>query len=263
MLLACVLVGTSGCRAAHPSSPDVVLTLQPYFRDLRIVRVAAAGDTLDLLFDTGGGATVVTPEVATRHGCTPFGRDVGHRMDGERVEFARCDSLTLSAAGWDRRFAPVGVFDINALLPPILPHLDGVLALDAFVGHVISVDLPNNRVTLHRERPDAVALAALPARPATGMGGASLSVMVRVTGRRGPLWFLLDSGNLVGTRVAPWVTADSLLSLTPGGMIELRIGSRGATLPHTTADLAIDGALGTDFFQQGPVVLDLRRFAFP
>lgn len=86
------------------------------------------GDTLTLLFDSGGGATLITPSLALRLGCHAYGRDVGHRMTGESVEFQQCDSLTLTFSGWQRRFTPVAVFDVNALLPAELPRLDGVLA---------------------------------------------------------------------------------------------------------------------------------------
>lgn len=65
-----------------------------------------------MLLDTGGGATLITPEVARQIGCTPFGRDVGHRMTGEAAEFQRCEALALSAGTWRRRIEPAGVFDI-------------------------------------------------------------------------------------------------------------------------------------------------------
>lgn len=258
LLLACGLA-VAACAPEPEPSPDVTLRLDPYFRDLRIVRVRAPADTLDLLFDTGGGMTLVTPEVAVRNGCTPYGRDVGHRMSGEPVEFARCDSLVLQVAGWSHVFTPVGVFDVNALLPPPLPPLDGVLALDAFAGEVLAIDLAAGRATLHRAGADSVAAwHALPFRPATGMSGGSLVAMARVDGWDGPLWFLLDSGNLTGTRVARWIVQDSLLPLTPDGAAVLHIGGRADTLPFTAADLAIDGALGTDYFLNQAVVLDLR-----
>ena len=82
--------------------------------------------------------------------------------------------------------------------------------------------------------------------------------MARVNGWGGPLWFLLDSGNLTGTRVARWIVQDSLLPVTPDGAAALHIGGRADTLPFSAADLAIDGALGTDYFLKQPVVLDLR-----
>lgn len=248
------------CEPRQPAAPDAVLQLEPYFRDLRVVRLATGADTLTMLFDTGGGNTLIVPELAARIGCNPFGADVGHRMSGEQVVFQRCDSLTLSVPGWTRRLAPVAVFDVNALLPEVLPRVDGVLALDAFAGEMISIDLPGDRVTIAGSAgADTLARNALPVRFATGKHGGSLVAMVRIEARRGALWFLLDSGNLVGTRVAEWVEADSLLPRPEEGAVRMQIDGSGAvTLPYTVADLVIDGALGTDFFRRGPVVLDLR-----
>ncbi len=105
------------------------------------------------------------------------GRDVGHRMSGEQVEFQRCDSLTIGRDSWQHRLAPVGVYDVNALLPKELPHLDGVLALDAFRGEVVTIDLAENRITVHATAGAANAIAqdGVPVRIGTGETGRMLT----------------------------------------------------------------------------------------
>lgn len=271
-VLLCALV--LGCVAGNPSpSPDaelggprppsdIVVPLRRYFRELMTVLVRADADTLTMLLDTGGGATLITPDVARRRGCQPYGRDVGHRMSGEAVVFRRCDAIDLDLGGWRRPLAPVAVFDVNALLPPQLPRLDGVLALDTFRDQVVTFDWPGRRLRIHGGRdglpPRSEAL--VPYRAATGETGGTLTVLVPVEGRRGPLWFLLDSGNLRGTLVADWVIEDSLLTRSPDSTTTVRIGSRA---PWRTvlvpAELILDGALGTTFFASGPLTLDLRR----
>jgi len=240
---------------------DVALMLAPYFGELKTVKVTVGDDTLTMLFDTGGGATLVTPAVAHRMGCQPSGRDVGFRMTGEPVEFQRCDSVTLGSGDWSRLVEPLAVFDVNALLPPQLPRLDGVLALDAFRGEVVTIDWPGERVTVHAHTTGDAALASngLPIRPATGESGRMFTVLTRVNGRRGPLWFLIDSGNLRGVLVDSQVLADSALAVGPDSLVELRIGPHPPVqLPAHQARLIMDGALGTDFLQRGPVTLDLR-----
>lgn len=247
--------------AEGPPEPGASLVLLPYFRDLRVGRVAAGRDSLTLLLDTGGGATLITPEVARARGCEPHGADVGYRMTGEPVAFARCDSLRLSVGGWSVGLSPIAVFDVNALLPPQLPRLDGVLALDAFRGQVVTVDWAAGLLTvLGGARADSAALAgALPHRIATGESGRFFSALVRVDGAREPLWFLLDTGNLRGTLVSKAVLRDSLLPLASATEAVLRIGRRPpVTLPFASADLILDGVLGTDYVRQGPVTLDLR-----
>ena len=242
--------------------PDVVLSLTPYFRDLRMIRVQSGADSLNLLLDTGGGATLITPEVARAHRCEPHGADVGHRMTGERVVFARCEAFPLAAGAWSASLSPIGVFDVNALLPKELPRLDGVLALDAFRGEVVTINWSAGTVTLHGPGTADAALAAsgIPFRPATGESGRFLSAMARVAGRREPLWFLLDTGNLRGTLVAEHVLRDSLLPLRSDGIAALGVGGRAPIdVPFQSADLVIDGALGADYFQRGPVTLDFRK----
>jgi hypothetical protein len=269
VLLMTVSAGSACASAATQSMPrvtaapreTVTLTLEPYFRDLRLVRVLDGATPLTLLVDTGGGATLITPEVAARRGCRPYGRDVGHRMTGEPVEFARCDELTVSAGRWRRRLQPVAVFDVNALLPPELPRLDGVLALDAFRGQVVTFDWPGGRIIVQGAADAAPARHAdgLPVRFATGDTGRMLSAFVPVVARQGRLWFLLDSGDLRGTLVARHVVRDGLLTLLPDGSLDLAIGQRpAANLPATVTDLVIDGALGASYLMQGPITLDLR-----
>jgi hypothetical protein len=215
-----------------------------------------------MLFDTGGGTTLVTPAVAARLGCRPYGADTGHRMTGEPVVAARCDSIRMSAVGWAARLAPVAVLDVNALLPPELPRLDGVLALDAFRGQVLTIDWGAGVLRVHgaASADSALRASGVIYRAATGQNGGELSAMARVEGRRGPLWFLLDSGNLRGTLVASAVMRDSLIGALENDRVLLEVGGRPPIeLPYSVSDLVLDGALGTDYFVRGAVTLDLRH----
>lgn len=253
--------GSPQAPAETPTRKAAVLALQPYFRELKTVRVSAAGRLLTMLLDTGGGATFITPEVARQVGCTPFGRDVGHRMTGEAVEFQRCESLTLSSGAWQRRLEPIAVFDIGRLLPPELPKIDGVVALDAFEGEVVTVDWAAGTLTVHAsgEAAAAVARSGVPTRAATGDSGRFYSAMVPVAASRGVLWFLLDSGNIRGTLVARHVARGGRLNVEQNGEAAVTVGSRQPVRIRTeTADLDIDGALGTAWLLLGPVTLDLR-----
>lgn len=262
-----VSIVLGGCSHPAPStatpSPagSATVTLDPYFRGLRTAHVESDVGDLTLLFDTGGGATLVTPGVAARMGCQPFGRDVGYRMSGERVEFSQCDALSLRSGGFSGRVEPVGVFDVNALLPEELPRLDGVLALDAFRGRVITLDWPAGHLQVHAgDQAEPVARASgLTYRAATGDTGRMLEVFLPVAARRGRLWFLLDSGDIRGTLVSHHVPEQGLLEVGPEGKVSLAIGGRRPLdLVVEQDDLAIDGALGTAYLMNGPVTLDLR-----
>ena len=73
--------------AAAPPQAPISLTLRPYIGRLVTTTVTLGADTLRLLFDTGGGETVLTPSVAKRAACRPSPRTSGFRMNGERVVF--------------------------------------------------------------------------------------------------------------------------------------------------------------------------------
>lgn len=228
--------------------------------------VSAGTESLTFLLDTGGGASFITPQVAARIGCRPFGRDAGHRMTGEQVEFERCEALDITVGNWRRRLEPVAVFDVNALLPAELPRLDGVLALDAFERQVITINWPVGVLTVHgaSENDHASPKHPVPVRIATGDTGRFYSAFVPVAASRGRLWFLLDSGNIRGTLVAQHVVRQGLLDVGPDGDVMLKIGDLPAiSIRADTADLLIDGTVGTAWLMRGPVTLDLRAVPLP
>lgn len=256
-------LAAAACRPATAPPPGqtvqpYALGLREYYRGLRTASLDSDAGRLTMLVDTGGGATLVVPAVAARLGCTPSGRDVGHRMTGEIVVFQRCPRARLRADGFEATIDPLAVFDVNTLLPAELPRVDGVLALDAFRGHLVTIDWPGARI---RVDDSADAGASLPFRVATDTNGRFFSALVQVDGTAGALWFLLDSGNLRGTLVARHVLDQGLLGAGDGQTRPLAVGGRPPRQVRVEpADLVIDGALGVDTLLQGPVTLDLRRY---
>lgn len=242
-------------NAALVPEPRRLVQLDPYFRQLRTTRVDSPSGPLTMLVDTGGGATLVVPSVAHRLGCQPAGRDVGHRMTGETVVFARCSAPVLTAAGLRLTLPTLAVFDVNTLLPVELPDLDGVLALDAFQGYVVTLDWPASQIRVGNEIGSHT--NSVPLRIATGTNGRFFTPFVRVDGLRGPLWFLLDSGNLRGTLVARHVVEQALLDVTDEGAI---FGNRSERRVHVEPmDIILDGVFGVETLLEGPVTLDLRN----
>jgi Aspartyl protease len=258
-LTALSLAVAPSCHRATPvpSGSSHQIALHPYFRGLRTVRAVVGDTAVDLLVDTGGGATLISPQLAASIGCRPFGRLVGHRMSSERVEFRLCEETELRIGDWVVSRRPVAVYDVNALLPAELPQLGGVLALDAFEGTVVTIDWAAGSIVV-REVPAEGAAGALPLRFGTGEQGGTLVGLLPVSGSRGSLWFLLDSGDIRGTLVGAHVTRDSLLGIEDG-RVSIRIPGRS---PWTTSAgvpaLDLDGVLGTSFLESRPVTLDLR-----
>lgn len=101
----------------------------------------------------------------------------------------------------------------------------------------------------------------VPLRFATGDNGASLTALLQVPATRGPdLWFLLDSGNIRGTLVAPHVRDQDLLPFPTGATAAIRIGGGPSrSYDVSVADINYDGVLGTAFLGSAVVTIDLRR----
>jgi hypothetical protein len=100
----------------------------------------------------------------------------------------------------------------------------------------------------------------VPLRFATGDNGASLTALLPVPATRGPdLWFLLDSGNIRGTLVAPHVRDQDLLPFPTGATAAIRIGGGPSrSYDVSVADINYDGVLGTAFLGSAVVTIDLR-----
>ena len=101
-LLACVgacETESAPGKAEIASEPPTVLELQPYVGRLVTVTGRLNGDSLRLLFDSGGGETLLAPWVAADIPCEPAGRSVGFRMSGERVQLPGSAPHGTTAAG--------------------------------------------------------------------------------------------------------------------------------------------------------------------
>jgi hypothetical protein len=221
------------------------------------------GSSYTFLVDTGGGRTLITPAAAATLGCRPYGRDVGYRMNGEAVSFQNCERLDASIGAFTFHMAPVAVFDVAALLPAELPPLHGVLSLDAFRGHVVTIDWAGSTATIHSAADQTAALRAhgVPLRVATGENGASLTALLPVRAAHGGhLWFLLDSGNIRGTLVGRHVRQEAALPFTSDSAATLQIGTMPPALYEVVVDdINYDGVLGTAFLMAHVVTLDLRQ----
>jgi len=247
--------------SAHAPNRTIVIDLHSYFRGLKTARVNISGVDYTFLLDTAGGRTLLSPELAQRIGCIPHGRDVGYRMTGESVVFKNCAYLNASVSGLRLSMSPVGVFELNSLLPSELPRLDGVLALDAFRGQVITLDWARNLLSVHSSADGERALATdgIAVRIATGENGSQLSVLTPVRAGTRPLWFLLDSGNIRGTLVARQLALEGSIEINQDGTALLVVGSRTSQrLSVISDDINYDGVLGTEYLQTNVVSIDLR-----
>jgi hypothetical protein len=238
----------------------VEIALTPYIGQLVTVDAVIGTDTARLIFDTGGGETVISPAMAERIGCTPSGRSVGHRMNGDRVEFTYCPSVTLSVGGIGFGHDQIGVWDVQALLPTGVPTIDGVLSLKTFADHPFTLRLAEQKLTL--ETPDTFraqleGMSRLRSRIATGSDGDELTVFVR--GAVGDTaWFLMDSGNLDVVQAGPHLQTTRSSDASETWDAELTLdGLPGVPATFRTRDIIYDGVLSESFLRQWVFAFDL------
>jgi len=234
---------------------------------LKTVDVGVGNRTAHMIFDTGGGITVITPEFAERIGCRGWGQLTGFRLSGERLTMPRCGPVTINFGGRSIH-QEVGIFDLAALLPPDAPKLDGVFSLDVLQSLPFTVDLAGGRLVL--ETPASLAARTsnaveLPVRLHRQAGGASLTAMVAVAARAGPLWMQLDAGSDAALQLPPSSVAalDHKVGVEPPTANLLLEGPTGKTISADSSyrerDMITDGNIGIPIMRQWILTFDLSQ----
>jgi hypothetical protein len=259
----------AGCAAspeALPPPQSQQLVLHPYAGRLRFIETTSPPGAR-LLFDTGGGFTLLAPDVADSLHCVAYSSVSALRMSGERFDLDACGPVTL-------QFGPLtvhpdaAVFDLMKLLPEGLPHVDGLASLENFDGHRVTLDLSRGLVEITESSPirelrDMKPIAIRIARP---FAGAGLDVFARVSGARGPLWFEIDSGNLdpviISRRVIDQLglATDQVRALQEGSTADVSLSLDGlgpVPVAARAGDIVYDGVLSAEYLEQLILVLDL------
>ncbi|WP_205504131.1 retropepsin-like aspartic protease [Rufibacter psychrotolerans] len=243
------------------------IPLEVYAGNLKAVRVTIEGKPYRFLFDTGGGETIISPQIAQALGKTPYGQLSAYRMSGEKVVFQKSDSVTLSLSGQLLFQNQVAVWDLMSILPKGLPQLDGVISLKTFSGKILGIDLKNNQLTVEDEKSFAARrknLTLLNSRFANGLAGNELSLFLEVQGSNKKLWFLFDSGNLGHILLSPSTVQVLGLkaSSAPGTELQnvpLTLHRKALPAPATVKDILYDGALNFSFIKENTYYLDLKK----
>lgn len=264
--LAFSLAACASAPAQTNAETPITISLTPLRERLRTVEVSANGATGSFLFDSAGGVTMVSPDFARRAGCTPAGRGVGFRMNGERLDTPLCRGLTLDIAG--RRWTPrqVGVLVLTPYLAPGQTAPDGNLGLDAFEGRAVTIDVAHNTLIIETPASLAARIAGateLPMRLSRESQGAALSANIGVPTPDGLVWFELDSGNggtvLVSQHLAAAFHLDPDAQGPQALELDIAPGIHLSTDRAFTPDLILDGNLGMPFLSRFVVTLDLAH----
>ncbi|MEO8454395.1 MAG: retropepsin-like aspartic protease [Sphingomicrobium sp.] len=260
-MLLTILSATSPLAAQRPAmSRPAIIPLEPYVGNLLVVEAKVNGQPARLLFDSGGGISLISPELAAKAGCHPHGSLVAFRITGERMDWKKCGAVVLDIRGSHRRIEP-GVFDIMSLLPKGLSKIDGVLALDAFDGRVITVSLAERTITLDARRATASDASEGRMRLMRESGGAGLTAFLAAKAEVGTLYLLVDSANLDRVTLSPGAV-DQLGQRTLGDTIKMPLqllGTKSVSVDAHVADIIYDGALNFAVLSQYRITLDLGK----
>lgn len=249
--------------AARAAGAPTVARLEPYVAGLVTLSVEVGGHPSRLIFDTAGGLTLVTPQLAAEIGCRPFGRLTGFRHDGTPIHAERCGPLAV-AAGPLRSEREVAVFDLMALLGGA-PPVDGIVGLDLFEATPLTLDLEAGEVVF--ETPESLAgrtrdAARLEIRLARQAGGAGLDLFVAADTPQGRIWLEWDSGNSGPVRIAPHAARQlgwELSAETPSPRQLDVVGLGPVAIEVLAKEMIYDGLLNNRFVRDFVWTLDLER----
>jgi len=199
-----LLISTLCLLAKNPTSP-INIPLHPYQKSLKTINVTIGEKRYPFLFDTGGGLTLITPQLSKAAGCTPYGQLSGFRMNGERLDVKKCGSISMKLNNMPLK-PKTGLFDLNALLPKDWPPLYGTLSLHTFQKNILTLDLRHNQLILESDRsfhqrikdmlPVSIAIEC-------ASGGRAVDLFVEAHATYGTLRLLMDSGNIKGYILSP------------------------------------------------------------
>ncbi|MEO8874808.1 MAG: retropepsin-like aspartic protease [Polyangiaceae bacterium] len=148
------LITLVGCGGAHRPASSVVKVVAPISVPFDYVgpswiRVPAdiGGVASHLIFDTGGGITIVSKTLCKQMKCVPDGTASGKRMSGQTIEVKMSRVPSITIAGHRVVNARVAVLDTSDLLHPDL-GVDGVAGLDLFRDQAVTIDYAQQRFVI-------------------------------------------------------------------------------------------------------------------
>ena len=125
-------------------------------KDYLVVRVKINGSLeKDFILDTGIGVTMISKSLCAEIRCEEKGSHTGKRMSGQAVTVPLSHLPSIALGAKERKNFPVGIFDIDQILPK--SGISGFLSLGFFQDFPHTVDYTRNVIRYESE----ASLAAL------------------------------------------------------------------------------------------------------
>lgn len=244
--------------------------LKPYFRELKSVDIIINGKKYDFLFDSGGGETFISTDIAKLLNKEIYGGITGIRMNGEMIKYQKADSVTIKAGATEIFHQTIGVWDIMSVLPKELPEIDGVLSLKSFENDILTIDLSKNILIIENKassKKQFKTKALIPSRFANGNDGAELTIFIGIPKQSHTYWFLFDTGNIGPMILSPecallWGlqsnTKDSI-SADIKTKVEFIIGKNKIEASPLSKKIIYDGALNFESISKYIFTIDFKK----
>jgi hypothetical protein len=191
------LIAAFGANVSAKDQPVEIKLDHALLGKTPTVQVVVNGKTRTFYFDSGGGISLISPALAKEIGCTPLGDMVGYNAGGVKLSGPRCEDVAFSINGFNAT-RDMGVVDPNQFFPNSDGKLDGSIALDAFDGQALTMDLAGNRIIVETEKSlkeRTKQMKPLTARLSREMAGATLDIFIAAQTPNGRIWMLADTGN--------------------------------------------------------------------
>jgi hypothetical protein len=264
-LLSASFLSVAAVAAPRAVSRPTIIPLAPYLDGQLAFETSVGGHVTHVLLDTAGGSTVISPAFAAQIGCRPWGQVTGFQMRGQRLDLQRCDDVRFGVAGLTLSTPMAGIFDITQGLPAGAPPLAGSVALDAFAGRTVTLDVGHRQLIV--ETPASLKMRIRHAQPVATrfereMAGASLTPLIGLATPKGQVWLELDSGS-DGSVIANRPIA-AALGMDPekrgGQPIALHpIGGPTIETDGHVENLIIDGNVGVRVLRHWILTIDTAR----
>lgn len=134
-ILLVVILCISACSGLRKDNMDTIAANEIKFnyfeKDYLVVRVKI-NETVEgnFIVDTGIGITLISKSLCKQIGCIVNGEHVGKRMSGQEVKVPLSLVKSIELAGKKELNAPVGIFDVESLMPG--SNINGFLSLGFF-----------------------------------------------------------------------------------------------------------------------------------
>ncbi len=243
------------------------LRLRPYFKELRVTDVTINGTAYTFLFDTGGGETFLSKNIADSLQKDVYGKVTGIRMNGEQLFYQKADSIVLQVGKTTLLHPTIGVWNVMEVLPKELPVVDGILSLKSFQNQILTIDLHSNLLIIETEASfqlKKLKMRELPVRFVNGLNGIEKNILVCIQGRQHRYWFLFDTGNIGPAILNKEIAAcTDLVNSTSGSSLNefptiFQSGSFKFAATTTLDTILYDGALNYQSLEQYIFTIDFK-----